>query len=187
MLRAQLTRAQACFKKQADRHRIEHDFDVSEQVLLKLQPYAQSSVANLPCRKLSYKFFGPFEVTERIRSLAYRLQLPPDCRIHPVFHVSQLKPFTPDYTPVLAELPRGPDLTCGETKPVPIMEQRMLKKGDAPVVQLRVQSSNMPSSATTWEDYDVLRPRYPSAYIWEGAPSQGEGNVALADADIERV
>lgn len=62
LLRAQLARAQARFKKQADRHRAERAFDVGEQVLLKLQPYAQSSVTNRPCRKLAYKFFGPFTV-----------------------------------------------------------------------------------------------------------------------------
>lgn len=152
------------------------------QVLLKLQPYTQSSVANRPCRKLSYKFFGPFMVTERIGALAYRLQLPPDSRIHPVFHVSQLKPFTPDYTPVFSELPRVPDLAGGETEPVAILERRMMKKGDVPVVQLHVQWANMPPSATTWEDYDVLRQRYPAACIWEGAPSQEGGNVAPADA-----
>lgn len=66
LLRAQLTRAQTRFKKQADRHRAERAFDVGEQVLLKLQPYAQSSIVNCPCRKLSYKFYGPFMVAERI-------------------------------------------------------------------------------------------------------------------------
>ena len=184
MLRAQLARAQTRFKKQADRHRVERAFDVGEKVLLKLPPYAQSTIANRPCRKLSYKFFRPFQVTERIGTLAYRLQLPPDSRIHPVFHVSQLKPFTPDYTPVFAELPRVPDLTGGETEPVAILERRMMKKGDAPVVQLRVQWANMPTSATTWEDYTVLRQRYPSACIWEGASSQGEDNVAPTDASV---
>lgn len=119
---------------------------------------------------------------EHIGTLAYRLQLPPDNRIHPVFHVSQLKPFTPDYTPVFSELPRVPDLVTAESEPVAILERRMMK-GNVPVIQLQVQWANMPETATTWADYDTLRLRYPTACIWDGAPSQGEDNVAPADAD----
>ena len=63
-------------------------FQVEEQVLLKLQPYVQKSVASLPYPKLAFKFFGPFAVIAKINPSAYKLDLPPDSRIHPVFHVS---------------------------------------------------------------------------------------------------
>ena len=80
------------------------------------------------------------------------------------------------------ELPRVPDLAGEQTEPVAILQWRMMKKGDAPVVQLQVQWANMPPSATTWEDYDVLRHRYPLACIWEESASQEGGNVTPADA-----
>jgi hypothetical protein len=49
-----------------------------------------------PCRKLLYKFNGPFEITERVGKAAYRLNLPPAMsRLHPVFHVSLLAPQYP--------------------------------------------------------------------------------------------
>jgi hypothetical protein len=45
-LRAQMLQAHVRFKKYADRNRTERSFEVGEHVLLKLQPYAQTSVAN---------------------------------------------------------------------------------------------------------------------------------------------
>lgn len=35
---------------------------------------------------------GPFKVEERLRNDNYRLKLPSSMRIHPIFHVSLLKP-----------------------------------------------------------------------------------------------
>ena len=79
----------------ADKHRLDQEHQVGDMVLLKLQPYAQSSLVNQPFPKLSFKYFGPYKVLERIGRAAYRLELPVDSQIHLVFHVSQLKPFTP--------------------------------------------------------------------------------------------
>ena len=47
--------------------------------------------------KLSPRFIGPFEILERIDSVAYRLALPPRMSgVHEVFHVSMLRKYTPD-------------------------------------------------------------------------------------------
>ena len=47
--------------------------------------------------KLSLRFIGPFEILERIDTVAYRLALPPSMSgVHEVFHVSMLRKYTPD-------------------------------------------------------------------------------------------
>lgn len=104
-LKEHLARAQNRMKLMADTKRKDYTFSVGDQVLLKLQPYTQSSVANRPYPKLAYKFYGPYQILERVGKVAYRLQLPDHAEIHPVFHVSQLKPFTSDHTPVFDHLP----------------------------------------------------------------------------------
>ena len=41
--------------------------------------------------KLQRRFVGPFKIQEVIGQQSYRLTLPEDWKIHPVFHVSLLK------------------------------------------------------------------------------------------------
>ena len=65
-----------------------------------MQPYAQSSLINRPYPMLAKKYYGPYTVLQKIGNDAYRLDLPPSSLIHPTFHVSQLKAFTPDHTSV---------------------------------------------------------------------------------------
>lgn len=111
LLKEQLARAQNRMKQLADKGRIHREFQIGEKVLLKLQPYAQQTVVNRPCPKLAFKYFGPYTVVARVGPVAYKLGLPVDAQVHPVFHVSQLKPFHPNYTPVFTHLPRLADLS----------------------------------------------------------------------------
>ena len=76
--------------------------------------------------KLSPRYIGPYEIIERVGSLAYRLALPPElARIHNVFHVSMLRKYIADPSHVLQEQPISltRDLSY-EEEPVQILDRR---------------------------------------------------------------
>ena len=52
--------------------------------------------------KLAPRYIGPFEVLERVGTIAYRLALPPSLLgVHEVFQVSMLRKYTPNPTHVV--------------------------------------------------------------------------------------
>jgi hypothetical protein len=179
LLKHNLELEQKRMKTNADKHRTEREFQVGERVLLRLQPYAQSSVVNRPYPKLAYKYFGPYSVLERIGNVAYRLELPPGSKIHNVFHVSQLKDYRADYTPVFSDLPQCPALDCVDTAPEAILDRRMMKKGNQAIVQVLIKWRNLPEETATWEDWDTLKASFPDVLTWGQASSSPGGSVTL--------
>jgi hypothetical protein len=122
---------------------------VGEQVPLKLQPYAQSSVVNRPFPKLAFKYFRPYSILEKMGLVAYKLELPPGSLVHSVFHVSQLKAFTPEHSPVYSMLPDVPLLDIGELTPQVILDRPLVKKGNETITQVLIQWSSLPTSLAT--------------------------------------
>ena len=76
--------------------------------------------------KLSSRYIKPFEVLERVGTVAYRLALPPSLSgVHEVFHVSMLHKYTPNPIHVVdwGEIIVDADGTF-EERPVRIMDSR---------------------------------------------------------------
>ena len=78
-------------KAHTDCHHRVVTFQIGDWVYVKLRPYRQTTVAD-KFQKLGKRFYGPYQITEVIGKVAYRLALPPTAKIHPVFHISKLKP-----------------------------------------------------------------------------------------------
>jgi hypothetical protein len=177
LLRQHLERIRLRMKNQADKKRSERAFNVGDRVFLKLQPYVQSSVAPRAHHKLLFKYYGPYEVLERIGEVAYRLKLPETSRIHPVIHVSQLKKAIGAHVEVQTVLPSPLDILQIPTR---VLQRRLRQQGPVAVSQVLVQWSGQPASMATWEDFDELKQRFPRSPAWGQAGLQGRGNVSTA-------
>ena len=109
--------------------------------------------------------------------MAYQLDLPHDSQIHPVFHISQLKSFVPNFSPVFLELLVTTDIEAAAAVPEVIIERRLVKKGATAVPQVLVKWSGLPGTSATWEDYNILRHRFPEAPAWGQAGTSAGGAV----------
>ncbi len=86
-----LVAAQQRQKVFADQKRKEISFSVGDKVLLSTKYLnLKHSETN---RKLLPKWIGPFEVVQVVGPVAYKLNMNPGWRVHPVFHVSLLEPY----------------------------------------------------------------------------------------------
>jgi hypothetical protein len=91
-------------------------------------------------RKLSPRFVGPFEITQKVGRLAYRIALPPDLvGVHDVFHVSMLRKYiaNPDVIVEYEPLEIQEELTYVE-EPVKIVDKKeqVLRTKTIPIVKV---------------------------------------------------
>ena len=90
-----LKEAQDCHKSYTDRERKDKDFQIGDDVYLKVK--AKQSSLNLGrCGKLAPRFFGPFEILAKRGPVAYELALPAHIKFHNVFHACLLKKYVYD-------------------------------------------------------------------------------------------
>ncbi|KAG8485640.1 hypothetical protein CXB51_018871 [Gossypium anomalum] len=153
-------------KSYADLKRKEIEFEVSDRVFLKVSPWRK--VLRFGRKdKLGPRFIGPYEITERIGPVAYRLNLLPELeKIHDVFHVSMLRRYRSDPSHVIAptEVEILPDMSYGE-EPVKILarEVKQLRNKNIPLVKVLWHRHGVEEA--TWEPEESLREQYPNLFI----------------------
>jgi hypothetical protein len=103
--------AQEQQKKQYDKGRRDIVFQEGDKVLLSSKNITLRRIGDRTCtKKLMPKWIGPFPIEKAIGKGAYRLTLPPHMKMHNVFNVVNLRPYSTDNR----EQPPPPELVEGE-------------------------------------------------------------------------
>jgi hypothetical protein len=149
-IKQNLTRAQQRMKVQADNNRVKRSFAVGDWVYIKLQPHIQQSVQRRSNHKLSYKYFGPYLILQRVGQVAYKLQLPASSQIHPVIHVSQLKKTIPPQATLSDDADLQLLTTFLSLPSEQVLANQFRRVGDHVVSVQVVQRKNSPKHWATW-------------------------------------
>ncbi|MCO5550251.1 hypothetical protein L7F22_003734 [Adiantum nelumboides] len=93
-----LQKTQSKQKKVVDRHRRELVFSLGDWVLLRFEKTRLRKMKGKErlFPKLGMRYYGPFQICDKISDVACRLKLPEGRKIHNAFHVSLLRPFVGD-------------------------------------------------------------------------------------------
>ncbi|GKF90160.1 hypothetical protein Tco_0264123, partial [Tanacetum coccineum] len=135
------------------------------QVKLKVSPWKW--VVRFGKReKLNPRYVGPFKVLEKIRTIAYKLELPHELSIvHNTFHVSNLKKWYSD-EPLVVPLEglHVDDKLHFMEEPVKIMDREVkrLKQSRIPIVKVRWNPRRGPEF--TWEREGQFQKKYPHLF-----------------------
>ena len=116
-------------KDQADKKRSVRSFQVGDQVFLKVQPYLQNSLAARRNQKLALKFYGPYQVPQRVGAVSYKLALPANSRIHDVIHVSQLKKQVPSKFSVEPDMSTVAPRNLSLLQPATLLQMKLIQRG----------------------------------------------------------
>jgi len=106
-----LDQTREAMKRYYDRKALDQpDHKVGDQVMLN----AKNIRTKRPSKKLSPKLYGPFKILEQRGNRAFKLEISPRWKIHPVFHVSLLEPYRISVRDEREQPPREPEDIDGD-------------------------------------------------------------------------
>nr|GEU74535.1 putative reverse transcriptase domain-containing protein [Tanacetum cinerariifolium] len=141
------------------------EFQVGDKVMLEVSPW--KGVIRFGKRgKLNPHYIGPFKILAKVRTVAYRLELPEQLsRVHSTFHVSKLKKFMADEPLAipLDEIQVDDKLNfIKDTVEIMDREVKRLKQSRISIVKVRWNSKRGPEF--TWEREDQMQKKYPHLF-----------------------
>ncbi|KAJ7974913.1 Ty3/gypsy retrotransposon protein [Quillaja saponaria] len=156
--RAYLEKASKRMKKLANKGRRQLEFQVGDLVLVKLTKEQLKGLRGQD-HKLIRKYEGPLPIVSKVGKVAYKIDLPPWMKIHPVIHVSNLKPYHPDpedparnqSTRPAVNLKKPPSRVAEE-----ILAERRVIIRRHPRLEFLVKWKGLGDEETSWEKAEDL-------------------------------
>ncbi|KAK2985975.1 hypothetical protein RJ640_026447 [Escallonia rubra] len=141
VVRSYLDKAGCKMKKWVDKRRRPKEYNLGDMVMLKLLSQQFKSFRKVH-KGLIRKYEEPFPIMAKVGKVSYRLELPPKLKIHPVFHVSLLKPHYDDKE----------DPSCGEShrapttvKMVTVEEMWSAQRAEGPATIMAIGTATPPN------------------------------------------
>ncbi|KAJ9541625.1 LOW QUALITY PROTEIN: hypothetical protein OSB04_028131 [Centaurea solstitialis] len=161
-VRERLKTARDRQKSYADKRRKDIEFQVGDQVLLKVSPW-KGVIRFGKKGKLSPRYTRPYKITERIGAVAYKLDLPVELGgVHNTFHVSNLRKCLadPETAIPLQDIEVDQKLNFVE-EPVAVTDRKIRKLRNKEIVLVKIQWKFHKGQEATWEAESEMRAKYP--------------------------
>jgi hypothetical protein len=137
---------------------------VGENVLLKVNP-KKISLKLGSCTKLVARFYGPFDILDRIGPVSYMLAFPTSMNVHNVFHVSLLKKYVHDPNHVIDwHLIQVETKGEFQVQPMRILDRKLKIIQNSIIEMVKVQWTYYGPEDATWDIEYAMRVEYPQIF-----------------------
>nr|GEY97660.1 hypothetical protein [Tanacetum cinerariifolium] len=146
--------------------------DRDPRVMLKVSP--SKGVVHFGKRgKLNPRYVGHFKVLEKVRSIAYKLELPQELRrVHNTFHVSNLKKcYADEPLAVLLDGLHFDDKLYFIEELIGIMDREVQRLKRSHILIVKVQWNSRRGPEFTWKREDQFWKKYPHLFTKAAPPS----------------
>ena len=112
--------------------------------------------------KLSPRYIGPYEIIEKLNSVAYRLNLPTELEhVHNVSHIFQLRKYVPNPNRIIVTEPvEAAENLMYEEHPVQILDYIVKQLRNKSIPLVKALWANHDSSEATWKTEEDMRSKY---------------------------
>jgi len=128
-------------------------FELGDFVLVDADHILEDWEKKRPTRKLGPKKIGPFKIIKVVSDTAYKLELPSNIKVHPVFHLSKLEKYYENPTEFQTrEFPRPPPIVIdNDHTPEFEVEEILDNRTRYRKQQYLVKWKGYPLRESTWE------------------------------------
>jgi hypothetical protein len=177
----------------ANTKRRDRQFTQGDMVLVRLRPerFPPGSFTKLHARRA-----GPFQVTKKLGSNAYVIDLPADFGISPIFNIEDLTEFKGDPDDVMTLLVpavtpelRIPETTAPRDEIAVILDHQFVTTRRGGYYKFLVQWKNRPNSDYVWLQASELKRLHPqlfTEYICHILPESSSSGELAIDANLEK-